>query len=261
MMEHLLDEYTQCNALSEQDARLKLGLGIGAILICTSSTTLVTPFFIAMSMAMITVGIAKIPLRLYLTLLTIPVSFSLTSGIVILFTSGGGAALVSLPFFGITLTVTTASANLALLLIARTFGGMCALYFIALTTPITEIFAIMHSLRLPTSLIDLSMLIYHFIFVLIGEAISIHTAQVLRHGYDTFWNKLQSLGMLAAMLFIRAWQQGEDLLTVMDARCYDGRLDLGGEYTRPGVLAVASVLTYLSFCIGVAYLTASVTIF
>lgn len=205
MMEHLLDEYTQCNALSDQDARLKLGLGIGAILICTSSTTLFSPIFIAVSMAAITVGIAKIPMRLYLALLTIPISFSLTSGIVILFTGGGGAALVSLPIPpGITLTVTTGSANLAILLIARTFGGMCALYFIALTTPITEIFSIMHSLRLPSSLIDLSMLIYHFIFVLIGEAISIHTAQVLRHGYDTFRNKLQSLGMLAAMLFIRA---------------------------------------------------------
>jgi cobalt/nickel transport system permease protein len=261
MMEHLLDEYTQCNALSDQDARLKLGLGIGAILIGTASTSLITPIFIAMTTALITVGIAKIPLRLYLALLTIPISFALPSGIVILLTSGGGAALVSLPFFGFTLSVTTGSANLALLLMARTFGGMCALYFIALTTTITEIFSIMHSLRLPPSLIDLSLLIYHFIFVLIGEAISIHTAQVLRHGYDTFRSKLQSLGMLAAMLFIRAWQQGEDLLTVMDARCYDGRLDLGGEYTRPGVLAVTSVLIYLSACIGIAYLTASVRIF
>jgi cobalt/nickel transport system permease protein len=261
MMEHLLDEYTLCNALSDQDARLKLGLGIGAILICTSSTSPVTPIFIAMTMAMITVGVAKIPLRLYLALLTIPVSFALTSGIVILFTSGGGTALISFPIPGIILSVTTGSANLALLLMARTFGGMCALYFIALTTPITEIFSIMHSLRLPSSLIDLSLLIYHFIFVLIGEAISIHTAQVLRHGYDTFRSKLQSLGMLAAMLFIRAWQQGEDLLTVMDARCYDGRLDLGGEYTRPGITAVASVLAYLSICTSVAYFTASVRIF
>lgn len=260
MMEHLLDEYTQCNALSEQDPRLKLGLGVGAILICTASATPITPLFIALSMALFTVVVARIPARLYLALLTIPVAFSLTSGIVILFTSGGGSILFSLPLPWFALTMTSGSANLALLLIARTFGGMCALYFIALTTPITEIFSIMHSLRLPASLIDLSMLIYHFIFVLIGEAISIHTAQVLRHGYDSFQNKLQSLGMLAAMLFIRAWQQGEDLVTVMDARCYDGRLDLGGDYPQPGALAVGSVLVYLLACIGIAYLTVSVTI-
>ena len=119
----------------------------------------------------------------------------------------------------------------------------------------------MHTLRLPRGFIDLSMLIYHFIFVLIGETISIHTAQVLRHGYSSFKNALHSFAMLGAMVFIRAWQQGEDLVIAMDARCYDGKLELAEESHSPGTIAMGSTLVYLFGCVWLAWMTATMKIF
>jgi cobalt/nickel transport system permease protein len=260
-VEQILDVYAQTNALRDVDTRLKLVIGISAIIISVASQSPAAPLFIALSMAVITVALAKIPVRLYASLIAIPISFSVFSGIVILLMSGGGEPIVTFSLLGFSISITTLSANLTLLVVMRTFGGMCSLYFIALTTPITEIFSVMNTLRLPRGLIDLSMLIYHFIFVLIGETISIHTAQVLRHGYDTFKNSVQSFAMLGAMVFIRAWQQGEELVIAMDARCYDGKLEIAGESRKPGRIAVSATIVYLAGCAWLAWLTATMKIF
>lgn len=260
-MELILDEYAQKNALIDVSSSIKLITGIGAILVCISSTSPVAPLFIAASMAFITIMFARIPARLYLSLLMIPVSFALFSSLIILLMSGGGVPLFSADVVGVPLSITTDSANLALMVITRTFGGMCSLYFIALTTPIIEVFAVMQQCRLPRGLLDLSMLIYHFIFILIGEAITIHTAQVLRHGYDSFRNSLHSFAMLGAMLFIRAWQQGEELIVAMDSRCYDGQLELTSTARRTGPRIVTAVFLYLGICVWIAYASAATRIF
>ena len=117
-------------------------------------------------------------------------------------------------------------ANLALLLIARTFGGMCSLFFIALTTPMIEIFAVLKSLHVPESVIELSMMIYRYIFVFLDQAAMIHNAQVMRLGDAGVKNSIHSFAMLSSVLFLRSWEQGERLIVAMDARCYDGKLDL-----------------------------------
>jgi cobalt/nickel transport system permease protein len=260
MMEEYLDGYAQANGLRDVDSRLKLLLGAGAILVNLASASPWAPLFIAGSMTLVTIFLARIPVRLYLSLLLIPLSFAVFSVIVILFVTGGGAPLLVLSVGGFLLTVTTASANLSLLLLARTFGGMCSLFFIALSTPMIEIFSTMNRMHIPSVVIDLSMLIYHFIFVLIGEVIAIYNAQTIRHGYTSLRRSVHSLAMLGGMLFIRAWRQGEELITAMDARCYDGRLELPGEQRNMSLLTIASVASYLVLCSLLSYLSASMAV-
>jgi cobalt/nickel transport system permease protein len=256
-MEENLDYYAQANALRDVNCYLKLILGMGAIFICVASPGPLAPLFILVSLSLITLVFAKIPVRVYSELLLIPATFAGLSVIVILFLSGGGQPLLTFSLAGIPLTATTGSANLALLVLVRTFGGMCGLFFIALTTPMVEIFSAMHTLRVPPVLIDLSMLIYHFIFVFIGQAIAIHNAQTLRHGYTSFRRSLDSMAMLGAMLFIRAWKEAEDLIIAMDSRCYDGKLELPGRQAPPKPVALVSVALYLGLCIAVAITTST----
>jgi cobalt/nickel transport system permease protein len=260
MMEEYLDGYAQANALREVDSRLKLLLGVGAILISLISSTPWAPLFIVASMAAITLFLARIPVRVYLSLLLIPVSFALFSVIVILFVTGGGTPLLVFSVGGVQLEITSASANLSLLLLARTFGGMCSLFFIALSTPMIEVFSTMHRLHIPGVVIDLSMLIYHFIFVLIGEVIAIYNAQTIRHGYTSLSRSVHSLAMLGGMLFIRAWRQGEELITAMDARCYDGRLELPGEQRTAGPLMISAVVSYLILGGFISWVTAGMAV-
>lgn len=259
-MENILDDFAHTNGLRAVDTRLKLIFGAGAILISVSSASPAAPLFIAASMALVTVWLAKIPANFYARLLAIPAGFALTSGIVLILLTGGGVPLWEIPLPGVTLSVTSAAIDLASVVFARTLGGMCSLYFIALSTPMVEMFSVMRSLHLPREFVDLSMLVYRFIFILIGEAIAIHNAQEMRHGYSRFSSSIQSFSMLGAMLFIRSLAKGEDLIRAMDARCYDGKLELISEkraLSMPGLLCVAG---YLTVCMLIMLSTTDITI-
>ncbi len=254
-MHDLLDDYAHSNALRDTSPRLKLLLGLGAILICVASATPIAPLFIAVTMSLITVRLAKIPGRFYSTLLLLPFSFSILSAAVVAFMHGGGSSLFAFNVFGISLGIREEGANLALLLISRTFGGMCSLFFIALTTPMLEIFSILKSLGLPDFLVELSMLMYRYIFVFVDQAAVIHSAQVMRLGDAGVKNSLNSFSMLSSVLFLRAWEQGERLIVTMDARCYDGKLDLMEQSGKAGPKATFAVMGYMAVIAAIAVLT------
>jgi cobalt/nickel transport system permease protein len=257
-MHNLLDDYAHGNALRETSARLKLFLGLWAILLCVSSTTPIAPLFVAVTMSLITVMLAKIPGRIYFRLLLVPLSFAMLSAGVVAFMHGNGQTLFFLQLFGIDLAIREEGANLAALLIARTFGGMCSLYFIALTTPMIEIFAVLKTLRIPQSVIELSMMIYRYIFVFLDQAAMIHSAQMMRLGDAGAKNSLNSFAMLSSVLFLRSWEQGERLIVAMDSRCYDGKLDLMDQAAGAKPRAILAAAVYLAGATAIAVLTRDV---
>lgn len=252
-MHVLLEDFAQTNGLRQTSPGLKLFLGASSILLSVSSSGPVAPLLVAASMSAAVLFLAKTPARVYARLLLVPVSFALMSITVILFITGGGAVLFVIP--GTPLSVTADGANLALLLLARVFGGMCSLYFIALTTPMTEIFDILRKLRVPAVFIDLAMLTYRFIFILIEEAGQIHRSQVMRLGYGRFRESVHSFGTLSGALFIRTWESGEALVLAMDARCYDGKLSIPGDTRPASIPAIASALLYLSAVFSISLFT------
>lgn len=254
-MHDLLDDWAQSNALRDKNARLKLLLGLGAILISVSSVTPLAPLFVAVTISLITVMLAKIPFRFYSRLLLLPLSFAMLSAGVVAFMHGSGQTLFSLDAFGLQLSIREDGANLALLLIARTFGGMTSLFFIALTTPMIEIFAVLKSLRIPESVLELSMMIYRYIFVFLDQAAMIHNAQVMRLGDVGTRNSLNSFAMLSSVLFLRSWEQGERLIVAMDARCYNGMLDLMDQCPGLKPMEFFAVAAYLLLVTAFAALT------
>jgi cobalt/nickel transport system permease protein len=254
-MHDILDNYAQSNALRDANPRLKLLLGLGAILLCVSSATPIAPLFIAVTISLITVRLAKIPWRFYSTLLIIPLSFAILSAIVVAFMTCTGDQLFAINVFSLDLGIRVDGANLALLLIARTFGGMCSLFFIALTTPMIEIFSELKSLRVPETVIDLSMMIYRYIFVFLDQATLIHNAQVMRLGDAGIKSSLNSFAMLSSVLFVRAWEQGERLIIAMDARCYNGKLDIMEQSEKVEHKAIFAVLGYMAMIAAIAVLT------
>ena len=257
-MHEVLEDFARTNALRQVNPGLKLFVGLASILLSVSSPGPVAPLLVAASMSAAVLLLARIPPRVYARLLLIPVSFALMSITVVLFITGGGAVLLEVP--GLPLAVTAGGANLAVLLLARVFGGMCSLYFIALTTPMTEVFDILRRLGVPTVFLDIAMLTYRFIFILIEEAGQIYRSQVMRLGYGRFRESVNSFGMLAGALFIRTWEGGEALLLAMDARCYDGKLDIPGELRPISLLALAAALLYTAIILGVLLSTGGIAL-
>jgi cobalt/nickel transport system permease protein len=225
-MTSILDDYALMSPLRGRNNWLKLTIVAFGLLVGVSSSSPIVPMFIIICMSFATLFFGKIPLSFYLKLLIAPLGFAVVGVLIIAFSSGSGVALYSFKLLGYPLVVRKDGLELAILVLFRSISGMSCLYFLALSTPILELFSVLKATRLPDSIIELSMLIYRYIFVFLDMALCIKFAQTVRLGYGDFKKSCRSLGMLTSTLFIRAWEQGEKLFISMNSRCYDGKLTL-----------------------------------
>lgn len=259
-MTNILDDYALMSPLRQQNNWLKLAIVLFGLLVGISSTSPVPSLFIALCMSFTTIALGKAPLKLYLKLLLAPVGFAVVGILIIAFFSGSGQELLSFKFLGYPLSVRKDGLELALLVLARSISGMCCLYFLALTTPMIELFALLKASKLPESFIELSMLIYRYIFVFLDMALSIRYAQTVRLGYSSFSRSLHSLGMLGSTLFIRSWEQGDKLFLAMNSRCYDGKMTLFEVHRPVGTPELLLTSAYFFLTLALLYLTKNASI-
>jgi cobalt/nickel transport system permease protein len=246
MFEELLEDIAQKNGLREINTYLKLAAGLGAILLCLLSTSYLAPLFIAFLLTGAVLILARVDVSTYAELFVVPLGFAAMSVAGIILITGGHDVFWRMDLLtGFSLSITRESINQGVFVLCRVVGGMSAMYFIALTTPMTDIFVVLRQCRVPDAVIDLMMIIYRTIFILIDQVVQIYQAQVMRLGYSTYRESLHSFASLCGAAFIASWDAGDDLIRAMDARCYDGKFALLGE-SRPleriPCLAVAAFL-------------------
>lgn len=233
MYEEFLEDIAQTNGLREVNTWLKLATALGAILLCLLSRSFVAPLYIAAVLSLAILFLARVDPKTYGELFIIPLWFAIMSVVAIILVSGGGEVYWSWnPASWFSLSITSESINEGFLIFCRVIGGMSALMFIALTTPMTDLFVVMKQCRIPEVVIDLAMMIYRSIFILMNQLVQTYQAQVMRLGYGSFRESIQSFAILCGSVFIASWDAGEDFIRAMDARCYDGKFVILGE-TRP----------------------------
>jgi len=257
MYEELLEDIAQTNGLREVNTYVKLFTGLGAILLCLLSTSYIPPLFIAIVLSGAILFLARIDARTYGELFIVPFSFAVMSVAVIILLSGGNEVYWSwspLPWFS--LSITSESINEGFFVFCRVIGGMSALIFIAITTPMTDLFIVMRQVRLPEVVLDLAMIIYRSIFMIMDQLVQTYQAQVMRLGYGSFRESIQSFATMCGSVFIASWESGEDLIRAMDARCYAGKFAMQGE-TRPvellPLLAVTGFLVLSSLVVLISH--------
>lgn len=246
MFDELLEDIAQKNGLYGVNTYLKLATGIGGILLCLLSTGYIAPVFIAGLLCFSLVFLARISIRTIAGLFIVPFWFAFMSVTGLVLVYGGSPVYWSWnPVPWIAVSITRESVNQGFFVFSRVIGGMSALFFICLTTPMTDLFAVMRRCRIPGIIVELTMIIYRTIFILIDQVIQIYHAQVMRLGYSGIRDSVRSCSTLCGAAFIASWDAGEDLIQAMDARCYNGKFAVLGE-NRPiekrPLLAVAAFL-------------------
>ncbi|MDD1655428.1 MAG: cobalt ECF transporter T component CbiQ [Methanomicrobiales archaeon] len=241
-----LENVAQENGLAGVSPYVKLAAGLGALLLVLLSPTWVIPLVIALSLGIAVLLLARIDPHLYAHLLAAPVLFAVLSvAAVVLVTGGGEVYWAWQPWPGFALSVTSESVSRGLLVFSRVLGGMSALFFIALTTPMTELFVVMRRCRVPMPLLNLTMFVYRSIFILSDQVAQVHAAQRMRLAYSGPREAVASFGNLCGASFIASWECGEDLIRAMDARCYDGRFAMPGESAPVQARHLAGAAMYL----------------
>jgi cobalt/nickel transport system permease protein len=261
MFEELLEDIAQKNGLREVNTYLKLITGIGTILLCLFSTSYIPPLFIALVLTGAILFLARVDVKTYAELFIVPLWFAVMSVAGIILISGGQDIFWRwdiLPSFS--LSITRESINQGVFVFCRVIGGMSAICFISLTTPMTDIFIVFRQCKVPEIVIDLMMIIYRTIFIILDQVIQIYHAQVMRLGYSTWHESIHSFASLCGAAFIASWNSGEDLIRAMDARCYDGKFAIMGE-TRPvEYVSLAALCAFLLISVVVVIFSQGITL-
>jgi cobalt/nickel transport system permease protein len=241
-MENTLDGYAHSNGLRNANVSFKVLFAILTMVVCLLSTSPVVPLIITLLISLIIILKAHIPLKFYLKFLSIPFIFGFLTFVFMALFFGTGENWFNIGLFN--LAVYKDGFNLGLLVFARILGGFSCLAFLALTTPMTELFSVLENLKIPKIVLEIAMLMYRFIFVFLGEAENMYHSQKTRLGYSGLKSTYHSLGMLASNLFIRTWLQGEQVYIAMESRCYDGSIKTFKTHNN---LGTKNILLLVSF--------------
>jgi cobalt/nickel transport system permease protein len=244
-----IDRAAYTNALSKNSPVTKMFFALSALIICVSSQSIVVPIIVFAVATTLLLKRAKVKTQLYRDMLIYPTVMVALSCLFIALFFGYGQALteVSLPWFtwivfknGMTLSINT---------FFRVEGALSCLYFLVLTTSITDIFITLRRLHVPRVVVEIALLIYRYIFVIIEVSAKMNTAQKLRLGYSGWTKRIRSIALISANLFIRSLEQGERTFIAMNARGYDGFIRVLEDLPRPKKTALLGIFLFDGFLV------------
>ncbi len=221
-----IDAYAYINNLKAVHPLEKALFAILTMVVCLFSPNNITPLIVLALMATATLWKAGISGRVYARLLLLPLSFLVLSVLTIAFSVSLHPAgfWFSFPLGRLFIGVRSPDVLLAGHLFLKSLGTVSCLYFLALTTPMTEIITLLYKLKTPALVTELMILIYRFIFVFLESAATIRRAQHSRLGYITVQRSFYAMSQLFVALFGKIFQHSRQLADAMDARCYTGEI-------------------------------------
>lgn len=197
-----MERHAQVSLLRHVSGPLKTGFAATVLLLCLVLGSIPVSVWVLVSMMAAVTGMGGVKLQDYVRLLGIPLFFIAWSGIALLWTSGDGLQ--------------------ALQVSLRAMGAVSALYFLVLTTPVSDILAVMRRCHAPGLLTALLYLTYRYIFVLTDVWQDMHTAAASRLGYTDYRTSLRTFGGIGSNLLALSLKRADDSYRAMESRCYDG---------------------------------------
>ena len=221
-----IDSYAYSNKLKKVHPGEKSLFAMITMAVCLTAPTIITPLLVLVLMAGGIIWKAGIPARVFLRLMLVPLSFLLLSVLTIAFSisTNSGGFWISQTSNGLTLGIRYPDLITAVQLFLRSLGAVSCLYFLALTTPMTEIITVLHKLKVPVIITELMALIYRFIFVFMETATTIRRAQLSRSGYISMKSSFRSMSLLFSALLGKVFVKSQELYNAMAARCYTGEI-------------------------------------
>lgn len=233
----------------------KFIFAISAIIICIAANSFSISAFTALSMLFLIIFKGKTPAKNVFTLMKIPMVFIIFTAAAIALSIGknGGNMLAAIRLKEVFIGVSRDGLMLALITMAKCFGAVSCMYFLSMTTPMIDLFALLRKSIIPNFIVEITELVYRYIFVLFDAAQSIRTAQDARLGYCNIRIAYRSTSELASQLFMRAFRQAEKTYIAMDSRGYNGEINVPEpKFTKnPGFVVFAAAYIALMICAAV----------
>lgn len=229
-----IDKYAYISKLNKQEPMYKLVFCIMTLGVCLWANSIIVSIAVLLIMGWYTICKGGIPFALFMKLMAIPMSFLVIGVLTIAInvSENQNIFLFSIIAFETNIGVSQSGIQGAAHLFFKALGAVSCLYYLSLSTPMVDLLQVLCKLRVPKLFIELMGLIYRFIFVLLETVDLMFTAQKSRMGYSNILSSYRSLAALASMLFIRAYKRSDELYTSLEARGYDGEINVLQESFR-----------------------------
>lgn len=238
-----IDKLAYISELKKVNPIEKFVFAIVTMMVGIWLNNIIVSIIILILMSAIIVLKGKIPFKIYIKLIFIPLAFLIIGVLTIAINVNlkVDSELFSFRILNINFGCTYESILSAIKVFFKSIASVSCLYFLNLTTPFFEILSVLRKLKIPQLLIELIGLIYRFIFVLLDTANMIYISQSSRLGYSTTKIGFNSLGKLITALFISSYKHSQDAYIAMESRCYDGDINVlenNYEYSYKNLLKI-----------------------
>ena len=239
-----IDSYAYTNSLAKKSPTTKILFAVSMLILSVLSPSPVVPITVFIIAVVLIVLVAQIPGRFYFDLLIYPLIFAAVSCVFIALFFGNGTPLVEFAFPWFKWAIYNNGIVTAFTTFFRVLGAVSGLFFLVLTTSMNDVFISLRKIHIPKILVEISLLIYRYVFVFMEVSSKMSTAQKLRLGQTGWFNRIRSTSLLAANLFIRTLEQGERTFIAMNARGYDGNIRVLEDQPKPSKAFIAGILVF-----------------
>ncbi|MBJ6724778.1 cobalt ECF transporter T component CbiQ [Geomesophilobacter sediminis] len=210
--------------LTRVDARLKVVCGAVLLGLVTSSSEMMFPLLVALLSLTLCLALGVSPKTL-LFRFSEPLLIATVVLLLKLF-SAAGAPLFTLNLLGHQLVAHRDGLLEGGRIASRIAGAVTVMAAVGFATPFTELMAALSWFKVPQVLVDISLFAWRYLFLLFEDAQVVYHAQKNRLGYVGYARGLRSMGTLAGVLVIKAFDNSQQITTAMVQRGYDGDLPL-----------------------------------
>lgn len=227
----VIDKLCYQSELRYTNATEKFAFAILTLIFCVASHSIAIAIFVLFVMGILTVKKGRIPLAHYISLMRIPVIFLLLSTLAIMVNFANEPLdAFAIPIGSYYMTGSFAGLYKGIQLILTALASVSCLYFLSLSTPVTDILEVLRKLHVPQLVLELMLLIYRYIFVMLELASAITTSQHARLGNRNIRTALSSFSAMASSVFVLSIKRSNALFDAMESRCYDSTIQVLPEY-------------------------------
>lgn len=220
-----IDILAQNSRLNKVHPSLKFWTVLILMLLSVSAKSPFVGLFLAVFMLILIVIVGGMELHDYLSILSLPLSFLLLSGLALLFEySVQPIGVINLPIYHGFLIVTQSAQLRAALVISKALGAISCLYLLSLSTPMSEVIGVLRRSHTPDIIVELMYLIYRYIFILLEMHRSMQDAAKSRLGFINYKTSIHTTGMIYSNLLARSYRQANINFDAMESRCYTGEI-------------------------------------
>ncbi|WP_205413088.1 cobalt ECF transporter T component CbiQ [Austwickia chelonae] len=184
----------------------------------------------ALASTAVLVGPARVPGRLFVEAMVVPVLFTVLGAVPVAVAVGPSTADAWWSWGA--LSVGPDGAARAVALVVHGVAGAAAVMVLATTTPVVDLVTASRRLRVPEACLDVAALIYRWCFVLLDTVVTVREAQagrlgtapVGRPGRSVWQGRMETTGALVGVVLVRSWARAARLSDGLAGRGYDGDL-------------------------------------